>query len=314
MESDPQTNVEDSSNLNSQTTEREQKTMEGEEGKLQNQGENNIPNPNNQEEDVIVWNDEAADEEEARIELGLVGKIWTTRNINQSAFINTMKNVWQPTCGLDINSIGENTYVFQFHHWKDKRRVVEGQPWHFDRHAIVLSDINGNTKPSYMNLFELPMWVRVYNLPFKGRLNRENVEAIGRKLGGFVKADNSGAVGIDKSLRLWINVDVRKPLIQKIKVKMRGGENDYFEVKYEKPHLFCFHCGRVGHGVKDCPKCRDEEEPNMRYGGWLKASPWKRGSVDIDREKANIKGSCAKELFITKPKQKPQAIETSEVQ
>lgn len=131
--------------------------------------------------DAVDWTEEGEEDDVARVELGLVGKIWTKRSINANAFMATIKNVWQPSHGLDISNIGENTFVFKIYHWRDKNRVVEGQPWHFDKHAIILGDIEGNTKPSDMELFSLPMWVRVYNLPFKGRLNVENIEAIGKK-------------------------------------------------------------------------------------------------------------------------------------
>ena len=181
--------------------------------------------------------------------------------------------------------------------------MVENQPWHFDRHTLLLGDITEDTKPATMELFELPMWVRVYNLPFKGRLQRENVEAIGKKIERFIKADCSGLVGIDKSIRLLINVDVRKPLTQKIKIKMRGGIEEFFEVKYEKPPLFCYFCGLIGHGVKDCMECRDEEDPKLQYGGWLKASPWKRVSVGLEHGRMGTEGQCARKLFITRPKQ-----------
>lgn len=163
--------------------------------------------------------------------------------------------------------MGDNTFVFQFHHWRDKHKVVEGQPWHFDKHAIVFEDIQGNVKLSDMQLYELPMWVWIYNLPFKGRLNSNNVEAIGRKIGTFVKADSSGSMGIEKSIRLRIKVDVRKPLLKKIKVKMQGGVEEFFDVKYERPPLFCFCCGMMGHGLKDCMESRDDEERNLKYGG-----------------------------------------------
>lgn len=258
---------------------------------------------NNQKpnEEVIEWNED----EEARIELGLVGETWTKRSININAFMTTIKKVWQPIHGLDISSLGENKYVFQFHHWRDKLRVVEGQPWHFDRHAILLRDISDATKPSNMVLHELPMWVRVYNLPFKGRLKRENVEALGKKIGRFIKADVFGSVGIDKSIRPRINVDVRKPLTRKIKVKMRGGEEDFVEVKYEKPPLYCFYCGLMGHGIKDCPECRDEEDPQVNYGGWLKASPWKRMREGMESGSNEGVSSCARNLFITRPKKIP---------
>lgn len=141
-----------------------------------------------------------------------MGKIWTKRSINVNGFMTTMKNVWQPIHGLFISSIGENIFVFKFHHWRDTHRVGEGQPWHFDKQAILFGDIQGNTKTYDMNLIELPMWVRIYNLPFKVRLNKVNVAAMGKKLGVFVKAECSGSLGLVKSLRLRVNVDVRKPL------------------------------------------------------------------------------------------------------
>ena len=250
--------------------------------------------------DAVEWTEDGEEDDSARVELGLVGKIWTKRSINANAFMATIKNVWQPSHGLDISSIGENTFVVQFYHWRDKNRVLEGQPWHFDKHAIILGDIEGDTKPSDMELFSLPMWVRIYNLPFKGRMNVKNIEAIGKKIGSFVKVDNSGSLGIDKSLRMRVLVDVRKALTKKVKVKMRGGEEEFFEVKYEKPPLYGYYCGKIGHGLKDCGECTDIDEPPTIYGGWLKASPWKR-SLKEDEIKGR-EASCAKMLFVTKPK------------
>lgn len=104
-------------------------------------------------------------------------------------------------------------YMFQFHHWRDKHRVLEGQPWHFDQHALLLGEINGNGKPFNIQLHYLPIWVRVYNLPFKGRLNTKNVENVANKIGIFVKMDRSRSMGIDKSIRIRVLVDVRKPLL-----------------------------------------------------------------------------------------------------
>lgn len=97
-------------------------------------------------------------------------------------------------------------------------------------------------------------------------------------------------------------IDVRKALTKKVKVKMRGGEEEFFEVKYEKPPLYCYYCGKIGHGIKDCGKCSDLDEPPTLFVGWLKASPWKRS---LKEEADNTKGdvsSCAKMLFVTKPK------------
>lgn len=254
-----------------------------------------------EQDEAVVWVDDGEDDDEARVALGLVGKIWTDRHINANAFMATMKTVWQPTHGVDISNIGPNSFVFQFHHWRDKQRVIDRQPWHFDNHAVILGDITGNTKPSDMELWELPMWVWVYNLPFKGRLNISNVAAIGNKLGTFIKVDNSGSMGIDKSIRMRVNVDVRKPLAKHVKVKMRGGLEELFDVKYERPPIFCYFCGKLGHGLKDCHACRDEDTPRLGFGGWLKASPWKRNLMEEETMVGTGgKPMCARNLFITK--------------
>lgn len=171
--------------------------------------------------DPVEWIEEDSEEEEARKELGLVIRIWTQRNVNQNAFITTMKNIWQAKADVEIKNIGKNMYVVQFYHWKDKQRVIEGQPWHFDRHVILMNDITGNCKPSDIQLWESPIWARVYDLPFKGRLNVLNVKAIGNKIGSFIKMDNAGVMGIDKSIRLRVMHDVRKALVSSVKVKMK---------------------------------------------------------------------------------------------
>lgn len=160
------------------------------------------------EDEAIDWEEGGVEDEDARVELGLVARIWTNRNINVKSFMATIKNIWHPKHGLDISATGNNVFVFQCYHWKEKQRVLEGQPWHFDRHAIILDEINGAIKPSNMELYAFPMWVRVYNLPFKGRLNTANVETIGNKICSFVKMDAMGSVGIDKLIRLRIMVDV----------------------------------------------------------------------------------------------------------
>ncbi|KAL2926793.1 Large terminase protein-like protein UL15b [Bienertia sinuspersici] len=150
-----------------------------EEGVLGNQ---DIENDEEAKEEV-VWEDEGSKEDEARMELAMVGKIWTERHINTNAFIGTMKRVWQAKSGMEVREIEKNTFVIQFYHWMDKSKVVNGQPWHFDRHSIILADIIGNMKPSDVQCYRFPMWVRVYNLPFKERSNEANIKNMAKKLG-----------------------------------------------------------------------------------------------------------------------------------
>lgn len=79
-------------------------------------------------DDNLEWVDDDNEEEEDRISLGLVGKLWSDRTLNPMAFITTIKNVWVTNHGVDINMIGKNSFQFQFYHWRDKEKVLAGQP------------------------------------------------------------------------------------------------------------------------------------------------------------------------------------------
>ncbi|KAL2895370.1 Gag polyprotein [Bienertia sinuspersici] len=114
--------------------------------------------------------------------------------------------------------------------------------------------------------------------------------------------DKSRLMGMDKSIRLRVLIDVRRLLMQKIKIKVRGGMEETFEIKYEKLPLFCFYCGHIGHGTKDCDSCKDEEDPDLAYGSWLKASPWKSTLSQGDTKQNGAEKQCARALFVTKPK------------
>lgn len=145
--------------------------------------------------------------------------------------------------------------------------------------------------------------MRVYNLPFKGHLSPNNIQAAGKKIGVIINVDQSGSRGIDKSIRIRVMVDIRKPLRKHVKLKLRGSIEEQFEVKHEKLPLYCFSCGMIGHGTKDCDNCKDIDSPDIKYGPDLKASPWKVFRDDNHGEKREeAPRSCANKLFTTKPK------------
>uniref|UniRef100_A0A803MYR8 Endonuclease/exonuclease/phosphatase domain-containing protein n=1 Tax=Chenopodium quinoa TaxID=63459 RepID=A0A803MYR8_CHEQI len=80
-----------------------------------------------QTEEVIEWDDNGEDDENARIELALVGRIWTIRNVNVNAFIVTMKEVWQPKYGNvgDMNiSLHQNNEIFLFSRGESTKNLV----------------------------------------------------------------------------------------------------------------------------------------------------------------------------------------------
>lgn len=87
-----------------------------------------------------------------------------------------------------------------------------GQPWHFNKIGLLLTEMTDTQKPSDLQFHGLPIWARVYNVPFRGRYNEDNARILGDKIGAYIDTDKTENMGMEKSLRIWVSLDVRKPL------------------------------------------------------------------------------------------------------
>uniref|UniRef100_A0A803L9B5 CCHC-type domain-containing protein n=1 Tax=Chenopodium quinoa TaxID=63459 RepID=A0A803L9B5_CHEQI len=113
--------------------------------------------------------------------------------------------------------------------------------------------------------------------------------------------DKSDAIGINKSLRMKILVDVEKPLMSKVEIKTGRGSIEV-PVKYEKLPVFCYVCGMLGHGEKDC----DDVFVARKFSERLRVStPWKASKID-EKIEENQLGKAAKKLFVTKTQSLPR--------
>ncbi|XP_074289571.1 uncharacterized protein LOC141614725 [Silene latifolia] len=232
--------------------------------------------------EVFVW--EADEEEgcEGHAEKILVGKIWATKTINSKAAIDTMLRLWNPTGKVmgNVLDVKERTFLFRFEDDRDKTRVIEGQPWHFDKFVWCFNEPSGEGKLSDTILDKLPIWARIYDLPIKGRTNEANLKRLGEQLGTFVMRDVLPYPELEKAVRIQILHNIRKPLQPLVEVRLADGKVNTFDVKYERLPLFCYGCGVLGHGLKDCDKGPHDED-NLIYGEKLRASPRKGGKAGV---------------------------------
>jgi hypothetical protein len=58
-----------------------------------------------------------------------------------------------------FKEVHENTWIFEFSVKEDKERIMEGRPWSFDRHIVILNELDGNVPPSLMEFNYSPFWV-----------------------------------------------------------------------------------------------------------------------------------------------------------
>ncbi|KAH9680322.1 hypothetical protein KPL71_026505 [Citrus sinensis] len=70
----------------------------------------------------------------------LMGMILHQRKVNLEGLRCAMSQIWRTNKEVRIESLGSNIFMFKFFLEADKKRVMGGGPWHFDRALIVLTE------------------------------------------------------------------------------------------------------------------------------------------------------------------------------
>ncbi|KAL2902576.1 hypothetical protein RDABS01_027658 [Bienertia sinuspersici] len=204
-------------------------------------------------------------------------------------------DTWTLPGKVIIRVIDVNRFVFQFFHWRDKEKVMEGRPWCFDQQLLILESITDNEKTSQVALNHSPFWIRVYNLPFNCRSNVA-LQTLTGGMGSIMEIEPD-EFELDKFRRIRILLDVRKPLRRSQRIKNKDGSVVTIDFKYERLPFFCFACGVMGHSEKECSKEEEDgKEKNLEWGLWLKASPRKGRMRNL--EEVNYLKSCKKISFV----------------
>lgn len=252
---------------------------------------------------------------ETTISLCLLGKLWTDRPYNKYGLFETMKKLWCPSKGMICRDMGANLISFQFNSKRDMDRVIAMEPWHFNKHVLVLSPILNDIQPSQMQFNKTPFWIRVYDVPIMGR-KEAILKQIGARFGEVLEIDSSTIDGVAKSIRMRIILDLSKPIKRGTKLQIGTAAPCWIPATYERLPSFCYWCGLLGHTSKDCDKLHDMEdeqgqitEDEMPYGDFLKASPMKNLKVVTDKM-MGVKKNHQRSLFQTTIAQHPDEEES----
>ncbi|KAK5835439.1 hypothetical protein PVK06_011128 [Gossypium arboreum] len=58
-----------------------------------------------------------------------------------------MANLWHPLRGVQITDLGGRRYLFKFFHQVDVDRVVNGCPWTFNNHLLIIHSLKNDDDP-----------------------------------------------------------------------------------------------------------------------------------------------------------------------
>nr|XP_020172955.1 uncharacterized protein LOC109758507 [Aegilops tauschii subsp. strangulata] len=233
--------------------------------------------------------------------LQVVGKAMSERLAHPDAICLSLGKVWCPIKGIWCKEIGVSQFLFTFHQESGKRKAIEDGPWMFDKELVVVEDYVPSKRPEDYNHNNIPIWVRVYNLPL-GMMTEESAEDIGNIIGEFVEADTGAdGIAIGKFLRIKIRMQIDRPIMRgftldggeesaevhdKGKVASERGEEeedrDWCKFEYEYLPDFYYTCGIIGHGEKDC-SIKLKKGERSQFGRWLQADIGQRKGWSEER-------------------------------
>ncbi|XP_058732616.1 uncharacterized protein LOC131604171 [Vicia villosa] len=190
--------------------------------------------------------------EAADLRLCLVGRFLCDKPIHVRSMMSRVADIWRSVKGVAIKEATNGLFLFQFEHKLDMEAVINGGPWTYDSHLLILEKVQIGVQIENIPLFHVDFWVQVHNLPAGFMLEKVG-KAMGSYIGEFVEYDKNNNTSFWRQyMRIRVKVDVRKPLKQSTKVKNKGVDWCVVNFKYEKLSIFCFVCGLLGHSEQRC--------------------------------------------------------------
>ncbi|KAJ4825497.1 hypothetical protein Tsubulata_035017 [Turnera subulata] len=96
--------------------------------------------------------------------------------------------------------------------------------------------------------------------------------------------DEKGEKGWGKFVRVRVNMGVDKPIRKSLMIRTGKGDKVEILYRYEGLPNFCYLCGRLDHQLKDYDRRTEDsdEEEQVNYGEWLRASPRKPFRLKVE--------------------------------
>ncbi|KAL0361162.1 UNVERIFIED_CONTAM: hypothetical protein Sradi_3800700 [Sesamum radiatum] len=165
-----------------------------------------------------IWNETVA-----REGYYLVGRLLSSKPYRIEYLRSTLASIINPLKGMSVTELEGNRLLFKFNHVIDRKKVMEGCPWTFERNLLVLRLVENEDNPQTMELNWCAFVVHIHGLPLKQRTTTM-ANFIGNRIGRVLEGSPDLHQSWDVAVRIRVEIDVRKPLLRFLQVSSGSGD------------------------------------------------------------------------------------------
>ena len=97
------------------------------------------------------------DDEKAE-NFSIATKFLTRRAINMEIIAKTFTPLWRARNGFKIQSFGDHKILFTFNNKEDVDIILEGEPWSFNKHLVVMSRYENESSLEDIQFEKTKLW------------------------------------------------------------------------------------------------------------------------------------------------------------
>jgi hypothetical protein len=97
----------------------------------------------------------------------LAARFMTSRGLNLESVVRTFTPLWRAEKGFTARDLGNNMVVFIFESEADLERVIQLEPWSYDKHLVSFQRVEADTSIAEMECKWCSFWVQIHNLPVR---------------------------------------------------------------------------------------------------------------------------------------------------
>lgn len=98
------------------------------------------------------------------------------------AMARTFKQLWRSTNGFKICNHNDHRVLFVFDNLSDVNRIIQSQPWSFDKHLVMLQIYATDTPVHELVFTKTLFWVQVHDIPLHF-MNKDVAESLREVVG-----------------------------------------------------------------------------------------------------------------------------------